>query len=691
MLKILYSALIVLISLLIGYFGLTYKPKEGRPRINQLAQIYDLFPSSGTASEQRVQATIDKVTTELEGIYKVPDGERTFKNTLDAFDLALEQFKIAQSSLYVLSIASPEEEVRTAAQQGVAQLQAFAIDAFSLNQKLYDAVLAYKKRLDDEKHEELNRKKLNKEETYFLEETLKDFKRSGLQLPKEEQEKARALQKEIAQLSLTYDTTLSAARGSIEVPLEGLKGLEQSFIDTLERTDEGNYIITTDYSQFLKVHEQCEVADTRKRLYHAFVQRAYPENEKVLEKIIALQDELSKLLGYTSYSHFVLDDQMAKSPEKAQEFLDNMVDRFRTKAERELELVTKDLPESVILKDGKVEPWDVAFLYNAYKKKHLQVDEAEISQYFPLEYTLPALLKIYEDFFGLQFKKLKKVYLWHEDVEAYAVYKQGHYRGTVLLDIFPRPFKFSHAGQITVVPSVKEPSGKILPAVIVVLANFPRDTLNRTEVITFFHEFGHAIHALLGATQLSSFSGTSTKGDFVEMPSQMLEEWLWDPEILKDISSHSTTKEPLPDELIKKILALKNFDTGNSMLRQLYLADVSLAYYMSGAQKSAQQLWQSYHEKLRPHMVFDPLNKGYCSFMHIVGYGPRYYGYLWSKVFALDLFSQIKPRGLRNKDTGARYSKEVLSKGGSQDPEELLVAFLERKPSPDAFFEDLGL
>lgn len=685
------GALILFFS--IGYFLFMVGSGSGevRPCISQLSQVFELFPSTSQKVEEDVENTINRAQALLAKIYAVTPYERTYDNTLVLLDRAVEELKITQSALYVLTLVSPDEQVRSAASQGVSRLQGFSIDAIALNEKLYKEVLAYQKRLA-ERHETLT-----PEQTYYLEETLKEYKRSGLQLPQEQQDRVKALQKELAQLGLAFDANASRARATLEVPREALQGLKNSFIDSLKRTEDGAYVLTTDQTLVLTVLARCEVASTREKIYHAFMKRAYPENEKVLEQIIALNDELAKLLGFESYAHYALDDQMAKSPQRIQEFLGTMRQRSVPKAQKEFDLLKKDLPPSVTLHEGKFQAWDVAFVYDYYKRKHLNVDEAKISQYFPLEYTLPALLKVYEDFFGICFNKVKNVELWHKDLQAYAVYKKGQYRGIIILDPFPRPNKYAHAGHLTVVPSLQDSTGRILPGVGVLLVNFAPARLDQpallklTEVITFFHEFGHALHALLGATEFASTSGTSTKTDFVEMPSQMLEEWLWDPQILKAISSHMKTKEPLPDELIQNILASKHVETGDAMLRQIFLANVSLAYYLSGAKKPIAELWRSFHEKIRTTIVADPQNKAYCSFVHLPAYGPRYYGYLWSKVFALDLFAQIKPYGLRNPEIGAKYVKEVLSKGGSTDPENLLKAFLGREPSTDAFFKDLGL
>ena len=309
----------------------------------------------------------------------------------------------------------------------------------------------------------------------------------------------------------------------------------------------------------------------------------------MLIDIVRLRDELAHILGFKSYAAYEIDSEMALTPERVETFLADLVKRATLKSDQELELFKKDLPPSVTLTDkGQFYPWDLAYIANYYKKKHLNVDENLISHYFPLEFTLPALLGIYEKFFGLTFKVIETPSVWHPDVQFLAVYKKGDYIGTVILDIFPRPNKYTHAAQLVVVPAVCEKNGCFYPSVVFVVANFPQgkpgspSLLKRRDVITFFHEFGHAIHSLLSRTRLASFSATNVKTDFVETPSQALELWMDDAEILKLVSSHVTTKEPLPDDLINCIKALKNFDSGNHLLRQLMLATFSLSYFWAG-------------------------------------------------------------------------------------------------------------
>lgn len=412
-----------------------------------------------------------------------------------------------------------------------------------------------------------------------------------------------------------------------------------------------------------------------------------------------MKDRLAHVLGYPSFAHLDMENEMAHSPENVSAFLEEIAPKARTKVLKEIDALKKDLPEGIDLsEDGKFYMWDFTYVRNEYKKKHLAVDEAYIAEFFPVETTLPALLNVYEKFFGLHFKKLENTHTWHPETQLLAVYKDGVYRGTVILDIYPRPFKYTHACELTVIPSMRV-QGRIHPALVTVIANFPPAQggkpalLKRRDMITFFHEFGHAIHALLGATQMASFSGTRVKSDFVEMPSQMLENWMWDAKILKMVSSHYKTKEPLPDELIEKIRQIKNFDTGNFLSSQLALANAALAYFMPGEHKDVPHIWKEIQELYRPYLVIDKDYQYYCAFGHLANstYGPKYYAYMWSLVYAADMFDYIKSFGLLNAEIGDRYIREVIGKGGSQDPMELLTHFLGRKPTSKAFFKDLGL
>jgi thimet oligopeptidase len=338
-------------------------------------------------------------------------------------------------------------------------------------------------------------------------------------------------------------------------------------------------------------------------------------------------------------------------------------------------------------------------LKNYYKKTILNVDENKVAEYFPLQHTIDALLAIYQDFFNLEFKQLPVKGLWDPEVKLIEVIDKAENQtmGYLLLDLYPRPGKYTHAAQQVIVPALYLSDGKQNLSLMFVIANFPKPTaekpslLKLRDVTTFFHEFGHAIHSFFARTSLASHSGThAVKRDFVEMPSQMLEEWMRDYEILKMVSHHYRTGEKLPDDLIEALLKMRTFDTGFFVSRQLFLANFALDCFNNGPSVDLEALRKKLFDKLINGIQYNPEDHFYASFGHLVGYGARYYGYLWSEVFAHDLFGVIKQEGLLNPAVGRRYAEKVLSKGGSRDPNDLLKDFLGRQPNQNEYMKAMG-
>ncbi len=698
-----YASLIVLI-IMVGLLSvhLGFCSKKGPMKRSDLAyqtrtaqDIIDLWDWRPDEITGWTKKYIDSAQESIDQILQIPDDQRSFLNTVQTFDTigALSDFTVAANIFETLELSSPDEAIRNAAHKAVLAMKAFWIEAVSTNKALYQALKVY---AEGNAAEE----KLSQTEHYFLSETIKDLERAGLNLPDDQLVLVKKVKKELIALTQNFERNIAQDKSHITVDIDDLKGLDENFIKNLKRADDGAYILGVDYPTIFNVIENCAVEDTRKRLSNAFANRAYPANEVILKEVIAKRDELAKLLGFASYADLDLDNQMVKNPGRAYDFIRDLVNRIEKKVGQELDQWVAELPASVVLTaDGKIKPWDFQYLKTTYKKKHFAIDEREIAKYFPMEKTIEGLLDVYRQFLSIDFEEVPVSGLWHDDVKMVKVYTKDRAQllGYLLLDLYPRPNKFSHAAHFSVIPAGFQDNNQRRVAMSVVLANFPKPTsdrpslLMRSDVNTFFHEFGHALHALLGATEQASVAGTSVKKDFVELPSQMLEEWLWDKEILQKVSSHYQTGKSLSDELIEKILQLKHFDSGNWLQRQASLAMLSLDYFAQGAHKDPFAILQKLQEQYQSRIMFNPDNHMYAAFGHLAGYGAKYYGYLWSKVFALDLFAEIKKHGLLNPQIGAKYIREVIGKGGSQDPNELLRNFLGREPNNDAFLKDIGL
>lgn len=631
----------------------------------------------------------------IDAIIAIPDNQRTYANTARPLDevFSLSNLAIAHRVYEALELLHPDEKIRNTAHDAYIAIQAFWVDYAMSNKALYNALVAYAS-------EQIEHEGLSAQQRYFINDTIDSFKREGLSLPDETLEKVNTLRKELAQLSADFDRNIAQDNSSISVTRDELEGLDDDFLATLKQTNDGLYILGVDYPTYFRVMDNCSVASTRQKLYSVFNNRAYPVNEELLKSIIVKRDKLAHLLGYVDFAHCDIDNQMAQTPERAQAFINDMTERSAVKTEKEFAMLTQTLPSSVELTaDGKIQPWDIAYLQNTYKKTNFNLDEQKIAEYFPMQKTVDELLDIYRQFFSIEFQEIPATGLWHEDVTVVRVLnKQGdELLGTLMLDLYPRPNKYSHAAHTTIIPSTYKPDGTRIPDVSIVIANFSKPTatqpslLKRSEVETFFHEFGHALHAVLGATEIASLSGTHTKTDFVELPSQMLEEWLTNKDILKKVSGHYITGQPLPDDIIDTIIELKNLTSGYFVTRQTFLASMALAYFGTGDNKDPYDIMKQLYTKIMKHCAFSKDNHFYTSFGHLTGYGAKYYGYLWSLVFALDIFATIKKHGLLNPEIGQKYIKEILSKGGAQDPNELLYNFLGREPNSQAFFEEMGL
>lgn len=695
------SVLILLGLTSLVYLALYHKELQAVTCINKASDLAKLFPTKLDqikAYEAQIKA---KTESGLAQILAIPAQDRTFTNTV----LALDRLKLAvgnlANSIEVLKYLSPDDALRNQAQTTSLVLSSYFNEQFALNKDLYLAFLAFYNQTS-------KIQALTVAERYFLQETMDGFKRSGFDLPPDQFTQLKKLVQEIEELAQQYVTNQAQDQAAIVASQSELAGLPADFISKLVSDAQGNLVINCDTNNYVLVVSYAQDASLRERIYRAYTHKAYPQNEQILVQLIAKRDELAQLLGFSSYAQLDLSDQMVKSPQVAQAFLYDLLDTVRPKAQQEFSELTNNLPAGVSLIDGKLQPWDLPFVKNSYKLKNLAIDDNLVAEFFPQEHTIKKLLEIYEQFFSLRFEVKQVSGLWSPEVQVLAAYDAPTNKllGYFLLDLAPRPNKFAHMGaQMTVIPAVL-PSELLAndqntgcPLVSVIMANFPRGIgskpalMNYEQVRTFFHEFGHALHALFARTQLASTSGTSVKTDFVEMPSQMLELWLAEPNILHQISKHYQTGANLPAELVHKLVALQKFDTGDTISRQLALSLLALELYGPGASKDFNNMRAQISQKSQPYINYDPQNRGLANFLHIAvsNYGSKYYGYLWSRVFASDIFAELKHKGLGDPLVGKDYINKVLSKGGSCDPSDLLQDFLGRAPNQAAFKKELGV
>lgn len=647
--------------------------------------------------EHKKQACITRMRELYQAVLDVPSEARTFANTMQPLDAVAGVLGEALGAIDFVNMLYPDATMHEAATNATNELRKLNEELFSGNKKVYLALVAYLEH-------GYKKDRLDPAEQYLLDETMAFYKRRGMHLSDEALTKLSALKNEIDALEKEFSLNIDGDTSSITATRAQLAGMNEAVVNALEKTGDDCYLLRCDYPTASEVQGYCSDADTRKRFFEAFGNRAYPANMAVLEKMLNLRDQFAQVLGFESFAAYEISGEMAKSPERVASFLQQLVNKATAKAQQEVALVKQDLPAGVELDEkGRFNPWDYGYVCSQYKKKHLKVDQREIAEYFPVDTALQGMLNIYQQLLSLSFTVLEPTWAWHDDVRVLEVKnaKTGLLFGYVALDLYPRPGKYGHACCGMVVSSVlnekAEASGGREPGLAVVVANFPRATADKpalfkhSDVETFFHEFGHAMHCMMAATKLYSHAGYQTKTDFVELPSQIFEEWLYDRDLLKSLSSHYKTGEPLPDHLIDTLIALKQFDSGQMVLGQVRNALMSLRYHLAGQNKDTDAIRLELGEQLLPHIAPTQTTHFQANFGHLGGYSSRYYGYLWSQVFALDVFYQLRPRGLVNPATGDWFVSEILGKGGSKDPNEMLRSFLGREPKIDAFFDDLGL
>jgi len=649
-------------------------------------QIRSLLPTQKSDVKSLVEEAKESFKSAMAEILSLEESERSEANTLASYDIACGHYFEKMSRLHAMTLVEPDDSLRAAAQEGFVELNVFMEQWALGHPEIYQALVS------------LKGKPLSKEGSYFLTEELAALEEQGLHLDTKKREELAALSEERAEIHHLFQKNIQESDAYILVSPTELTGLDSEFIESKQEGDQIR--LGCDYPTYFKVMQQCSNGAVRKALYMAFMNRAYPENEQVLLQVIEKNAKLAQLLGHKSFAGLDVARVMAKTPEKIDSFLSEIAVRAKAKAKSEFEVLTRELPEGVSLSpEGKVYPWDLAYVSHNYLKKHHAIDHEKIAEYFPLEKTMASLINVYEQFFDLKIAQLPADGLWSDEVRLLAISdKQTRDPlGYLILDLFPRKGKYSHACEQEIIKAWAPKNGKRMPALCMVVANFRRPLgskpalLTLSDARTFFHEFGHAIHEILGAQPFMTKCGTNVKLDFVELPSQILEEWLWDRDILKLASSHYVTGEPLPDSTIDALLAARNVASGMHYARQGMLSSLSLDYYRTPDITDTSALHRQLAGEMQPHVHFCDESHFQASFGHLTNYGAKYYSYLWAKVFALDCFEVIQGEGLLNPEIGRRFREVVLGAGGGRDPNEVLREFLGREPRLEPFFKNAGL
>ena len=532
---------------------------------------------------------------------------------------------------------------------------------------------------------------------------LGEYRRAGAGLGDEDRAKALKIKERLSALSVDFQQSLNEDTTTVALTTEELEGMPADVLERLEKDDEGRHLVTMKYPDVLPGLRKCKRAATRKALEKAYASRCLEENSKRLEETVLLRGELARLLGYKQFSDLILESRMAKTIGNIEQFYERLVPRLQSRAEDELktllELKAKDVGSGDTL-----EAWDFMFYHTKFVEEEHQVDDDVVKEYFPFDTVNKGLLETYQELFSLKFVEVEQPDVWHESVRLYEVREASNNEliGHFYLDLFPREGKYGHAAVFPLQRSCVLPDGTfVLPAAAMV-ANFPTPSANgrpsllkMSEVVTYFHEFGHVMHNVLSKVSFQSIAGTAVQRDFVEAPSQMLEHWCWEASVLRRLSGHfERDGEALPEDLLERLVKAKHADVGLLTLRQVFFGKFDLHLHTLAAdvtEVDSRTLYADMKRQITMTGAQEGTN-GAAQFAHIMaGYASQYYGYLWSEVYAADMYSRFRKEGVMNSDVGGEYRAKILSKGNSREAIHLVRDFLGRDPNEEAFLFELGL
>ncbi|MFH6602287.1 M3 family metallopeptidase [Maribacter algicola] len=670
--------------------------------MNPLLAPFDTAPFSNIKNEHFKPAflqAMEDARAEIDAITDNPEAP-TFENTVEALEFSGQQLDRISSIFFNLNSAETNEEIQKIAQEVSPLLSEFSND-ITLNEKLFGkikTVYGQKKNLH-----------LSTEQLTLLDKKYKSFSRNGANLSEGKKKRLRQIDAELSKLKLKFGENVLAENNKYEmhlteeVDLHGLpEGAKEAAAQLAKSKGKKGWLITLDYPSYIPFMKYAKNRQLRKELSLAFGSKGFHgddlDNQENVLKIVNLRHERANLLGYKTHAHFVLEERMAETPEKVYSFLNDLLEKAKPAAEREfaqLSAYAKKL-------DGleKLEKWDGSYYSEKLKQQLFNLDDELLKPYFKLENVIDGVFKVAEKLFGLQFEEVHDVEKYHEEVKTFRVYDTNkNFISLFYADFHPRKGKRGGAWMTSFKPQYKKDGENVRPHISNV-CNFTPSTETRPSLLTFnevttlFHEFGHGLHGMLADTTYPSLSGTSVYWDFVELPSQVMENWCYEKEALELFAKHYETGESIPMKLVQKIKESATFQEGMATLRQLSFGLLDMSWH--AADPSQIRDVKRYETKAFEGTQLYPDTPETCmstAFAHIFqgGYSSGYYSYKWAEVLDADAFAYFKETGIFNKEIASKFKEHVLSKGGTEKPMVLYKRFRGKEPQVEALLKRAGL
>ena len=649
--------------------------------------------------EPAVLAGIKEQNREIDEIINNPETP-TFSNTIAALERSGKTLDRITTVFGNLLSAETNDEMQAIAERIMPQLTEHS-NNISLNEKLFSRIKSV--------YESEDKQSLNQEETMLLKKTYDGFIRSGANLSDEHKKRFRKLSSELSVLTLKFSQNNLKEKNSYELPLtlEQLEGLPESaltaYAQTAKERSKENYIVTLEAPSFIPFMKYCKNRELREQLYRAYNTQCTHDNEynnlDIVKKLVNLRLELAQLLGFETAADYVLTKRMAANSNNVYQLLNQLLEAYTPTAQKEVaevETLAKDLDGE----DFQLMPWDWAFYSRILKEKKFNIDEEILRPYFELNKVIEGVFGLSTRLYGITFQENKNIPVYHADVKAYEVYdKDNSFLAVLYTDFHPRASKRSGAWMTNYKEQWIDEKGNSRPHVSVTM-NFTKPSAEKPalltfgEVTTFLHEFGHALHGMFANTTYQSMSGTNVYWDFVELPSQIMENFAIEKEFLNTFAKHYQTGESIPSELIQRLIDASNFNVAYACLRQLSFGLLDMAWYTRTTPFEGDV--RTYEKEAWKKAQVLPDIEDTCmtvQFSHIMagGYSAGYYSYKWAEVLDADAFSLFKEKGIFNQETANSFRENVLSKGGTEDPMVLYKNFRGKEPSINALLERNGI
>jgi thimet oligopeptidase len=653
------------------------------------------FETTTNAIESSAKQTIAQAQAGLDLLGRLQPAQVTFDNTVRALDDVGYIIGSTENRLSVIKETSQDPAVRDAATEQVKILEEWAV-GLDYREDVYRAVKAYAD----------THPSLEGEDAKLLKDTMRDYRRAGLDLPKAQRDEVEALRKKLSGLAEDFESNVTKAERRLVFTRAEMAGVPEDFLDQKGvKNDDGAYTVMANITwHYITVMENATNEQTRLKMETARDQLAREENIPLLQQILVIRDTIAKKLGYKSWADYVIEIKMAKTAAQAADFLERLKVGLQPGFDSEIAefraLKIKETGDP----NAQIHLWDWRYFANQLKKEKYTVDEDALKVYFPYQRCLEGMFAIYQRIFGLKFQRIVPPYKWVDDLQLYAVSDSatGEPMGLFYLDMFPREGKYNHFAEFGIIDGKLLDDGQYQRPTVALICNFPSpqpgrpSLLAHEDVVTLFHEFGHAMHSILTRAKYARFSGTSVPGDFVEAPSQMLENWAWDKKVLDSFAAdYRDPSKKIPEEILNQLKVSKLAIESSFYRRQLGFGLTDLALHTQIHADNVQDTVPLSNRIVAETFFPEPSDTAWVAYFgHIMdGYDAGYYGYAWADAIAADMATVFEkaPDGYFDVVAGGRLRKEIYEKGGSRDVEISIEKFLGRQQSVDPFLKKIGM